>query len=53
MAEADRLKTLERIIDERIRVGTLHKLQHAYQKGYPFETALHDLVSRIEEALIY
>ena len=50
------LKTMERIIDQHIRTGPLkrfplHETQHAYQKSKSCETALHDLVSRIEVAL--
>jgi ribonuclease HI len=50
------LKTMERIIDQYIRTGPLkrsplHESQHAYQRSKSCETALHDLVSRIEVAL--
>jgi Reverse transcriptase (RNA-dependent DNA polymerase) len=50
------LKTMERIVDHKIRTGPLkrfplHESQHAYQRGKSCETALHDLVERIEEAL--
>jgi Reverse transcriptase (RNA-dependent DNA polymerase) len=50
------LKTMERIVDQHIRTGPLesfplHEPQHAYQRSRSCETALHDLVSRIEGAL--
>jgi ribonuclease HI len=50
------LKTLERLIDLYIRTGPLkgyplHEAQHAYQRAKSCETALHDLVSRVELAL--
>jgi hypothetical protein len=50
------LKTLEKIMDKKIREVDLiqfpiHKSQHAYQKGKSCETALHELVSQIEENL--
>jgi hypothetical protein len=47
---------MERIVDQHIRMGPLksfplHESQHAYQRRRSCETALHDLVSRIEGAL--
>jgi Reverse transcriptase (RNA-dependent DNA polymerase) len=50
------LKTMERIVDHNIRTGPLkrfplHESQHTYQRAQSCETALHDLVERIEEAL--
>jgi hypothetical protein len=51
------LKTMERLVDQSIRIGPLKRFplersQHAYQRyGRSSETALHDLVSRIESAL--
>ena len=50
------LKTLERLVDRYIRDGALvhyplHPNQHAYQAGKSVETALHSLVSKIEESL--
>jgi ribonuclease HI len=50
------LKTLEKLIDRYIRETVLisrplHQNQHAYQAGKSTETALHQLVSRIEVAL--
>ena len=49
------LKTLERIIDKRLRETVLtsfpiHRNQHAYQNGRSTETALHCLISKIEDA---
>jgi len=50
------LKTIERLIDRFIRDGTLvryplNKNQHAYLAGKSTDTALHNLVGRIERAL--
>jgi hypothetical protein len=50
------LKTLERFVEQSIRDGPLkkyplHESQHAYQEGKSAETALHNLVSRVEGAL--
>jgi hypothetical protein len=50
------LKKMERLVDQSIRMGPLKRFpldrsQHAYQRGRSSETALHDLVSRIESAL--
>jgi hypothetical protein len=50
------LKTMEKLVDQSIRMGPLKRFplvrsQHAYQRGGSSETALHDLVSRIELAL--
>ncbi len=50
------LKGLERLADRWIREGALqriplHPSQHAYQAGKSAETALHNLVGRVEKAL--
>ena len=50
------LKTLERLVDRYLRDGImvaspLHRKQHAYQTGKSTETALHNVVLRIERAL--
>lgn len=50
------LKTLERLCDRHIRSGPLvenpvNKNQHAYQSGKSTETALHQVVHKIEGAL--
>ena len=50
------LKTLERLVEmylrKRVLSGTpLHRNQHAYQPGKSCDTALHQLVGRIEESL--
>jgi hypothetical protein len=50
------LKTLERLVDRFLRdeilaSQPLHPNQHAYQAGKSVETALHQLVVRIEKAL--
>jgi hypothetical protein len=50
------LKTLERLLDRYIRDGAsvikpLHPNQHAYQAGKSVETALHQLVVRVEKVL--
>ena len=51
------IKTVERLIDRYIRDGTLvrsplNKNQHAYLAGKSTDTALHNLVSKIERALV-
>jgi hypothetical protein len=50
------LKTMERLVDQSIRMGPLKRIplersQHAYQRGGSSVTALQGLVSRIESAL--
>ena len=50
------LKSLERVVEKHIRVGVLPRSplsrnQHAYQSGKSCESALHDLVSKIEAGL--
>jgi hypothetical protein len=50
------LKTIEKLVDRHIRDGTLkihplHQNQHAYQIGKSTETALHNAVTRIENAI--
>jgi hypothetical protein len=50
------LKTLERLVDRYLRdevlaLKPLHSNQHAYQVGKSVETALHQLVVRVEKAL--
>ena len=50
------LKTMERLVDRFIRDGPLlehplHVNQHAYQCGKSVDTALHELVSRIERGM--
>jgi hypothetical protein len=50
------LKTMERLVNQSIRMGPLKRFllecpQHAYQRGRSSETALHNLVNRIESAL--
>jgi len=50
------LKTLERLVERHLRKGVLsdtplHRNQHAYQPGKSCETALHQLVSRVEDSL--
>jgi hypothetical protein len=50
------LKTLGRLVDRYLRDETLalvpmHSNQHAYQAGKSVETALHQLVVRVEKAL--
>jgi hypothetical protein len=50
------LKTLERLVDRHLRdevlgLRPLHPNQHAYQAGKSGETALHQLVVRVEKAL--
>jgi len=50
------LKTMERLVDRFLRdeilaLKPLHPNQHAYQAGKSVETALHQLVVRVEKAL--
>ena len=50
------LKGLEKVTDRYLREGPLvdlplHPRQHAYQAGKSTESALHQLVSRLEKAL--
>ena len=50
------LKTMERLVDRFLRdeilaLQPLHPNQHAYQAGKSVETALHQLVVRVEKAL--
>ena len=50
------LKTMERLVDRFLRdevltLQPLHPNQHAYQAGKSVETALHQLVERVEKAL--
>ena len=50
------LKTLERLVEFHLKQGILtdlplHKHQHAYQSGLSTESALHDVVRRIERSL--
>jgi hypothetical protein len=50
------LKTIEKLVDRHIRDGalrfySLHRNQHAYQIGKSTETALHNVVTRIENAI--
>jgi hypothetical protein len=50
------LKTMERLVDRFIRDemagnSALHPNQHAYQAGKSTETALHQLVVRVEKVL--
>jgi hypothetical protein len=50
------LKTMEKLVDRHVRDGVLriHPLnrnQHAYQKGKSTETALRNVVTRIEYAI--
>jgi hypothetical protein len=52
------LKTMEKLVDRYIRDGALrihplHRNQHAYQLGKSTETALHNVVTRIENAIQY
>jgi hypothetical protein len=47
---------MEILVDRHVRDGvlkmhTLHRNQHAYQKGKSTETALHNVVTRIEYAI--
>jgi hypothetical protein len=49
------LKTMEKLVDRHIRDGALkeyplHRNQHAYQIGKSTETALHNVVTCIEDA---
>ena len=50
------LNTLERLVDRFLKdeiliSNSLHPNQHAYQAGRSVETALHQLVMRVEKAL--
>jgi hypothetical protein len=49
------LKTMERLVDRYLRealaIVPLHTNEHAYQAGKSVETALHQLVVRVEKAL--
>jgi hypothetical protein len=50
------LKTMERLVDRYLRdealdLSPLHPNQHAYQDGKSNETALHQLVIRVDKAL--
>jgi hypothetical protein len=50
------LKTMEKLVDRHVRdrvlrTHPLHRNQHAYQKGKSTETALHNVVTRIEYAI--
>jgi hypothetical protein len=50
------LKTMKKLVDRYIRDGALrinplHRNQHAYQTGKSTETALHNVVTRIEYAI--
>jgi len=50
------LKTVERLTDRRLRDGTLairplHSYWHAYKAGKSVETAIHQLVFRVDKAL--
>jgi hypothetical protein len=50
------LKTMERMVirclrDEALALWPLHPNQHAYQADKPTETALHQLVIRVDKAL--
>jgi hypothetical protein len=52
------LKTVEKLVDRYIRdsalrTNPLHRNQHAYQAGKSTETALHSVVTRIENAIHY
>jgi hypothetical protein len=52
------LKTIEKLVDRYIRDGALrvhplHRNQYAYQLGKSTETALHNVVTRIENAIQY
>jgi hypothetical protein len=52
------LKTIEKIVDRHLRDGAmrsqpLHWNQHAYQIGKSTETALHNVVTRVESATEY
>jgi hypothetical protein len=49
-------KTMEKLVDRHIRddvltMHPLHRNQHAYQTGKSTETALHNVVTRIESAI--
>jgi hypothetical protein len=50
------LKTMEKLVDRHIRdeilgLRPLHRYQFAYQPGKSTETALHHVITRIEEAV--
>jgi hypothetical protein len=50
------LKTIEKLVDKHIRDGALkeyhlHRNQHTYQIGKSTETALHNVVTHIENAI--
>jgi ribonuclease HI len=50
------LKTLEKLCerelrDNTLRINPLHKMQHAFRPGYSTESALHGVVTRLEETL--
>jgi hypothetical protein len=50
------LKTMEKLVDRHIRDGalrvySLHRNQHAYQRGKSTETALHNVVTHAEYAI--
>jgi hypothetical protein len=50
------LKTMEKLVDRHIRdeilgLRPLHQYQFAYQPGKPTETALHHVITHIEEAV--
>jgi hypothetical protein len=52
------LKTMEKLVDRYIRdcelrIHPLHRNQHAYQVGKSTETALHNVVTLIENAIQY
>jgi hypothetical protein len=52
------LKTLKKLVDRHIRNGAakkypLHRNQHAYQMGKSTDTALHNVVTRVESAIEY
>jgi hypothetical protein len=47
---------MEKLVDRHIRFGALkehplHRNQHAYQTGKSTETALHNVLTRIENAI--
>jgi ribonuclease HI len=47
------LKAMEKVIDMYLSEGNcrvLHENQHAYRKGHSTETALHELISKVENA---
>jgi hypothetical protein len=52
------LKMMEKLVDRYImdgalRIHPLHRNQHAYQLGKSTETELHNVVTRIENAIKY